>query len=187
MLKYALLGMLNYQPMSGYRLKNTLDRSTSYFWNAELSQIYRTLKALERAGLVSSSLEAQDARPDQRVYTVTEAGRRDLLDWLATPLLDLETQRITLLLKLFFARPIGKTAILTQLRIQRDLYARRLDQIKTEAVQEIQAFAAIPEWAADGLLWETTRRYGELGGEAILCWLDESIERIETTFPEEER
>ena len=41
-LKHALLGLLNYRPMTGYDLKQRFDHSISHFWSANLSQIYPT-------------------------------------------------------------------------------------------------------------------------------------------------
>ena len=46
MLKYVLLGFLNYAPQTGYELKQAIDKSTSFFWHAKQSQIYTTLKGL---------------------------------------------------------------------------------------------------------------------------------------------
>ncbi len=43
-LKHALLGFLNYGSMTGYELKKIFDPSIGHFWNAELSQMYPTLK-----------------------------------------------------------------------------------------------------------------------------------------------
>ena len=72
MLKYALLGFLNYDNKTGYELKQTMDRSTNHFWHAKQSQIYQTLKKLESDGLVVSHPEHQESRPDRRVYAITD-------------------------------------------------------------------------------------------------------------------
>ena len=48
MLKYVLLGFLNYTPMTGYELKQFMDESTANFWHAKQSQIYTTLKKTAR-------------------------------------------------------------------------------------------------------------------------------------------
>ena len=68
MLKYTLLGFLNYAPMTGYELKQRIDLSTSHFWHAKLSQIYITLKSLEEEEYVVSEVHEQQERPDRRVY-----------------------------------------------------------------------------------------------------------------------
>ncbi len=72
-----LLAMLN-EPTSGYDLKAAFDRTVNHFWPAELSQIYRTLKRLEKAGLLKSRRQPSDRGPDRRVYRRTAAGRKEL-------------------------------------------------------------------------------------------------------------
>ena len=79
-LKHALLGFINYGPMTGYELKKFFDTSVAHFWNAELSQIYPALKAMESEGLVEMKVEVQDDRPNRKVYSITENGRRELLN-----------------------------------------------------------------------------------------------------------
>ncbi len=103
MLKYILLGALSYQPATGYQLKQFMDNSARHFWYAQTSQIYRTLKDLEDAGLVESQVQAQEDRPDRRLYQLTPAGRADLNAWLTTPMTEIEPAKDTLLAKLFFS------------------------------------------------------------------------------------
>jgi DNA-binding PadR family transcriptional regulator len=69
-----LLAMLR-EPTSGYELKAAFDGSVHHFWPAELSQIYRTLKRLEKAGLLRSRMEPSERGPDRRIYRRTAAGR----------------------------------------------------------------------------------------------------------------
>ena len=71
MLKYVLLGFLNYRNASGYDLKQLMDVSTSNFWHAKQSQIYTTLKKLEEDGMVASHIEPQESRPNRKVYEIT--------------------------------------------------------------------------------------------------------------------
>jgi poly-beta-hydroxybutyrate-responsive repressor len=47
--------------------------------HVEMTTLYRTLRQLEREGLVRSAWEAQSRGPARRVYTLTESGR-GLLD-----------------------------------------------------------------------------------------------------------
>ncbi|HID54863.1 MAG TPA: PadR family transcriptional regulator [Anaerolineae bacterium] len=182
-LQYALLGFLNYQPMTGYELKQTMDVSTSNFWHAKQSQIYTTLKKMEGAGLVISQVEAQDGRPDRRVYEITDYGRAQLHTWLAEPLTELQPHKELLLLKLFFAVPLDKQTLLTQLRLQRDLHQRQAAIYRNETKAILQKLAdSNPELEKDILLWEATRRFGEMFEEMNINWLDETITMIEAKF-----
>lgn len=81
-LSSAILGLLSYQDMTGYDIKSSFDDSVKCIWPAHLSQIYRELGSLENKGFVTSRVEAQETRPDRKVYSITEAGKTELLSWL---------------------------------------------------------------------------------------------------------
>jgi len=179
MLKYALLGFLNYTPMTGYDLKQFMDASTSNFWHAKQSQIYATLKKLEQDELVRSHVEPQEGRPDRRVYQITEKGREDLQDWLSQPVMDVEPRKEKLLLKLFFSADQSVEKILTQLRIQRSLHEETLERYQNQTKEVIAQFSASEDMAEHGRYWEATRRFGELYEEMYIRWVDETIEKLE--------
>lgn len=183
MLKYALLGSLNYYPMTGYELKQFMDTSTAYFWHARLSQIYTTLKDLEASGLVRSTIEPQEDRPDRRVYTLTEAGRQDLQAWLSQPYTALSQPKETLLLKLFFSARVDRESLLTQLRLQRSLHQQQVDTYQADTAGLIaEAVAHNPALEKDALLWEATLRFGEAYEALYVQWLDDTIRLVEERF-----
>ena len=74
--------------MSGYELKKRFASSLGYGWRAYDTQIYRELKTLEAAGLVTARAEKGDRGPDRRIYSVTDAGRAAVVAWLESPLDD---------------------------------------------------------------------------------------------------
>lgn len=82
-LPHILLGLLR-EPASGYDLKDAFEREIRHFWSAELSQIYPTLKRMERKGWLTSRTEPSDRGPDRRVYSIAPAGREELRGWLAS-------------------------------------------------------------------------------------------------------
>ena len=183
MLKYAILGFLKYKQATGYEIKQIMDKSTSHFWHAKQSQIYRTLKKLEEDGLVISHPEPQESRPDRRVYTITESGGRELQKWLSQPVTKLDDSKVVLLLKLFFSGKENKETILTQLRLQRSLHERQSELYKIEPTVFIEEIVdSHPELKRDALLWEATRRFGELYEDLYLRWLDETISMVEKKF-----
>ncbi len=184
MLKYVLLGALSYrQPLTGYQVKRFIDQSAKHFWYAQTSQVYRTLDALEKDGLIVSTIEARYDAPDRRVYTITDAGHADLLAWLTQPMTEIEPTKDALLVRLFFAAQIDKDTILTQLRLQRALHQQQLTLLTTDIVAQIRESVTLnPHMQRDGLMWDITRRMGELSEEAYIRWLDETIARIENEF-----
>ena len=58
-LPYAILGLLEYKPMTGYDLKKIFEESVVNFWAASQSQIYRELDLLEVKGYLKSVIEPQ--------------------------------------------------------------------------------------------------------------------------------
>lgn len=101
-LKYAILGFLALEPVSGYTLRQRFEGSVSSFWSVTQSQIYRELKALELQNLVRFELIPRAGKPSRKVYHLTNSGRKELSRWLQEPV---EPQRIRhpLLLKLAFS------------------------------------------------------------------------------------
>ena len=180
MLKYALLGFLNYSSMTGYDLKQFMDHSTAHFWHAKQSQIYMTLKTLEEEGLITSVVEEQQSRPDRRVYTITDSGRAALDAWLAEPLVETEKTKSSLMLRLFFSARLSREALISELRIQQGLHRRQAEFFRTETRATIQGIAAQnPAVREDAVLWDATRHFGEMLEELYVRWLDETIQTLE--------
>ncbi|MCF8603356.1 PadR family transcriptional regulator [Gordonia sp. HY442] len=84
-LEHAILVSLSERPGTGYEIGQQFVRSIGYFWSATHQQIYRTLKKLHDDGLVSFEAVSQDGRPDKKVYTISDAGREVLSEWVVTP------------------------------------------------------------------------------------------------------
>jgi PadR family transcriptional regulator AphA len=111
-LKYAILGILNAIPMTGYDLKHqAFDATVRHFWPADQSQIYRTLGQLAEGGWATVTVEAQDDRPDRKVYAITEAGRQALMDWLKSDQ-TVPALRDPLLVQLFFGQEVPRADLL---------------------------------------------------------------------------
>lgn len=84
-LRYAILGLLAREELSGYEITKRFDESVGYFWFAHAQQIYPELARLEREGLVASRLVRQSGRPDKRLYRLTPQGLAALRRWVTTP------------------------------------------------------------------------------------------------------
>ena len=76
-----VLLLLLYQDAShGYDLVSSLEPFG--LGDVAPGPVYRTLRGLETAGLVESEWDTESsAGPARRVYRLTEAGRRYLVDW----------------------------------------------------------------------------------------------------------
>ncbi|MGV0744155.1 PadR family transcriptional regulator [Mycolicibacterium sp. XJ870] len=81
-LRMAALGLLAQHPGSGYDLLKRFEKSMANVWPATQSQLYGELNKLANAGLI----EVSDIGPrGRKEYRVTEAGRAELLRWIANP------------------------------------------------------------------------------------------------------
>lgn len=109
-LDHAILGFLNYSPLSGYDLKKVFDNSVQHFWPADQSQIYRTLARLVEEGWAEMKVIGQTERPDRKVYHITETGRAELLRWLAGPTPE-RVSRSAALIQVFFIGRLQDEAI----------------------------------------------------------------------------
>src|SRR5262249_20713155 len=77
---YLLFALSAYQ-VHGYLLERYL-RSLGFI-STNITTIYRTLRQLEREGLVSSYWQPTEKGPAQRIYTLTDAGHAYVRDWTA--------------------------------------------------------------------------------------------------------
>jgi DNA-binding PadR family transcriptional regulator len=79
-LRFAALGLLAQHPGSGYDLLKRFQLSVGNVWSATQSQLYGELNKLADAGLI----EVGDIGPrGRKEYRVTDAGRAELVRWIA--------------------------------------------------------------------------------------------------------
>lgn len=76
----ALLLLLREGPSHGYELLDALSELVPGD-RVDMGNLYRTLRALEEDGLVTSKWDSAAAGPAKRRYELTDAGRRVLDDW----------------------------------------------------------------------------------------------------------
>ncbi len=183
MLKYILLGFLNYEPMTGYDLKRSIDGSTAHFWHAYHSQIYTTLRKMERDGLVTSIVDDRDEKLERRIYEITELGKSQLKEWLGKSLTELPPSKDSLLVRLFFSGSRDSQAVLNELRFQRQLHQQQLEiyqQIQSEAKAESRVNSNAIEIDREAKFWQMTLNFGLEYEKMYLKWLDETITKIES-------
>jgi PadR family transcriptional regulator AphA len=175
-LKHALLGFINYGPMTGYELKKFFDTSVAHFWNAELSQIYPALKAMESEGLVEMKVEVQEDRPNRKVYSITDTGRRELLGWLAKPS-EREQVREPILIKVFFGSSLSKQELISVLQNCADETRTALTYLQ-HAHQFVDRFVESIGLEHEALFWQLTIDCGLKVHKAELDWTEEAIQKI---------
>ncbi len=171
--KYAILGLLSLDSMSGYDIKKKIEASTSNFWSESYGQIYPILKRLVAEGLATQSVKEQVGKPDRHVYMLTDRGLQELQRWLIEPA-EPQVERIEILLKLFFGQ---------QVAVADNIY--HVQQFRKLQQQLLQKYQAIEEdtktkWADNSNLpyWLMTVSYKLHVTQALIRWCDETLAKL---------
>lgn len=176
-LDHILLGMLA-RPAAGYDLGQQFESSASLFWYAELSQIYPTLRRLERAGHLRSEKVPSDRGPDRRVYHRTPEGTEELASWLRSPP-ELGRLKLPHVAKFFFLGELDDLGVTEGfVRAFREDLVERL-RVYADIEGELRAESGDPS-AFEGELFHqwASLRQGILVAEARLAWCDETLAAI---------
>ena len=98
---YAVLGLLDLKPWTGYELTNQAQRSLRYAWPKSTRLLYTEPKKLVELGYATTHTEETGNRT-RNVYEITDEGRTALNEWMGSrtqpPRLEVEA-----LLRLLFA------------------------------------------------------------------------------------
>jgi DNA-binding PadR family transcriptional regulator len=171
--KYAILGILTQGPCSGYSIKKQIEEEIVHFWHESYGQIYPTLKQLYAEGLVTKTTETQEKRPNRHVYAITDAGYDSLLEWLRQPV-ELQPDRIEILLKLFFGRNLTGQENIQHLETHKQRMTAT-NQFYQQVAEDLQT--SIPE-DPDLPYFLITLDYGIHTTNAIIRWCDKTIETM---------
>jgi PadR family transcriptional regulator AphA len=180
-LSHAILGFLDYQPMSGYDLKKFFDQSVAHFWSATQSHIYKALENLEDEGMVESRVIPQEGKPNRKQYEITDAGRAELRRWVSTPL-PVEAKREAWLIQVFFAHNITNAEITS-------LFENRIERLRKSLSECQLAQKSIDENSKKvdskrlQSLWQLTLDYGINYFENEINWLEKTLPVVQKLPP----
>jgi len=83
----VILGILMGAPLHGYMIKQAIEGSYGdRYFKMSNSALYPALARLEKEGYIEGKRELQEAVPDKKVYHITEAGKKRLVELAATPI-----------------------------------------------------------------------------------------------------
>lgn len=162
---HALLALLSEEPKYGLRLQSEFESRTGEVWPLNVGQVYTTLQRLERDGLVESDA---DGERSQKRYRITQAGERELVDWLRTPPDLVPPPRDELVIKVLVALQVPGTDVREILQVHRRHAIetmQRYTRVKAEAAESDVPLALV----ADAELFRL---------EAIVRWLDAADVRL---------
>ena len=180
--RQSLLAILDQGPCYGYQLRAEFDRRTGSSWPVNVGQIYTTLDRLERDGLVAKG----DTDEQGHVYyEITDAGRSEAREWLASPVVRASGTRDELPLKLALAATLPGVDVAAIVQTQRRASLAALQDLRhaqraSERSESVDGEELAWQLVADALLFQA---------EAEVRWLDHVEGRlarhrpIELTLP----
>jgi DNA-binding PadR family transcriptional regulator len=138
------LAILTRGDATGYEIKKLFeDGGYGHFAEASFGSIYPALNRLTEECLVSVRAEAQEKRPDRKVYSLTQAGRHAVAKGLMKPLAE-DRHRSPFVFTMLFSHLLPQEHVLGLI----DDYMRqseekllRLEQAKTGAQTAGERFA----------------------------------------------
>jgi PadR family transcriptional regulator AphA len=175
---YVILGLLTFREMSGYDLKQLINKSiTHFYWSPAKSQIYGELRRLESHGLVTMREVPQTLRPDKRLYQITPEGTEAMLQWLQSSGVEPDSYKSALLLKLFFGHMLSYDTTIRLLEERRKQTTQELAMCERRA-QEFQEKMRGPEVDDETFFPLLTLQRSMTLCQADLEWLDGALGQL---------
>ena len=135
---YAVLAQVGVRPWSTYELAQQRVRYLRYVWPAAESAIYREAKRLASMGLIKGNKEYTGKRA-RTVYSITEAGKQALREWLGTPVAPFSME-FEAILRIFVA-PLGT----------KDELMSTLKQVQADAQDMLEFAGEVKQEFIDGI------------------------------------
>jgi len=163
--RYGLLALLAEDERHGYELKTAFERRTGGEWAINIGQVYTTLQRLERDGLVQPT----DTRGERNDYRITAAGRAQLDEWYATPVVAEAPPRDELMIKVLLAVAATDVDVTDLLQRQRRASIEQLQAYTRRKARAHPTDDLAFLLMLDALIFRT---------EAEIRWLDSAEARI---------
>ncbi|MHA7177202.1 PadR family transcriptional regulator [Arthrobacter sp. Sr24] len=115
-IKHSLLALLQESPRYGYQLRGEFEERTGSTWPLNIGQVYTTLDRLERDELVEKD---GDDGEGHVIYSITAAGRAEVMSWFAAPVAASNPPRNELAIKLALALTLDDVDVAAVVQAQR--------------------------------------------------------------------
>ena len=171
---HVLLGLLSRGQRHGYDLKRDHDERFPQAKPLAFGVVYSTLERLHRRGLIAPLAVQRVDGPDRTAYSITDDGRAELAEWLATTDEPSEHVANPFAVKVTIALLLGDEAgAAAFLRAQRAAHLTRMRGFTT--AKSVPGASVHEVLAAD---------YALAHLDADLTWMDAALRRV-TTLREE--
>ncbi|MCU0597995.1 MAG: PadR family transcriptional regulator [Desulfobacterales bacterium] len=170
MIKYAILGLLHYTEMHGYRIKEHIERNFGHMWSINYGQIYPNLKKLHDDRLITMKEVVVNGEkgPPRKLYSITDKGREEFLDWLNTsPEKPMLLRDPFLMRFVFFGFGDGKRAI--------EIIDEQISRYQKELARRKKN---LTRWEKSGIYVRLIADLGASLNEMVLEWLKRSKKEI---------
>lgn len=172
--KYAILGLLTIEPMSGYDIRKFVQNVLSNFWNESYGRIYPILGQLAKEASVTARLHKQKGKPDRRVYHITDRGRQVLRGWLLMPSQPIQIRNETTLKFLLGGNlTIEESLVPIQRLHEQQVHAKQALAAQVREIESETGGSARYEY------FFLTARLGQLLNEARIQWCQEVFARLQ--------
>ncbi len=168
-LKYSILGLLHYEKMHGYRLKEHIEKNFGMMWSINYGQIYPNLKKLQQSNLITMEEVQNDKKgPPKKLYSITDEGKKDFNKWLESSPEKKMIIRDPFLMKFVFFRFGDKEKAIAIIDEQIKLYEAQIE----ERVDNLK------KWKGNDIYVNLMADLGLKMNDMFLDWLKESRGKI---------
>ncbi len=127
--EYLVLGALAGGPLHGYDLYQYLEEHLGRIWTLGRSRTYALLSRMEQAGMVTHERQAQEKRPDRKVFSLTPAGRKKFKAWVKTPVEHVRDLRLEFLAKIHFLEKGDQKSLQKLFAAQQEVCQHKMDRL----------------------------------------------------------
>lgn len=166
-IKFVVLGYLSWHPMTGYDVKKIIADSETLPWTANNNQIYHALVQLHKDEWVTKVIEDQVGAPDRHVYTITEAGKQALKQWIKSEPEPPQTKK-PFLNQFMWADNLDAKELDEQLEVYLNAVGEKLFFIRVQADQRPNMPERTPR---EKYLWEMIHKNWIDQYELELSWI----------------
>lgn len=172
-LRHEILGLLFYEPCTGYELTKKINSDGLFFWQAQQSQVYREINKLEKDNLIIPNKESTQRK---KIFELTNEGLTELTTWLNTKdAISSVEIRNPLVMRIFFSNIADRNKTLEMVKEYREESKRMLEQIASQQ-EQINTLAQDKQ---DQVFFTLSSYYGVGFYNFSIEWADKCIAILE--------